>query len=132
MGWVFLTLLEGWMFMSKSMSSDRLGRGANQLLLCVAALSLFAGMALPARAGDIPRAKMHAAPVYPQVAKSNGISGEVYVEAVVDPEGNVKDVRPVAGNLLLSTAARQAVRQWKFAPGVTDRVVVVAFNFTNP
>jgi TonB family protein len=120
------------MFISTSVGSDRMGRRAKQLLLCVAALSLFAGMALPAWAGDIPRAKTHVEPVYPQVAKSSGISGEVYVEAVVDSHGNVTDVRPASGNLLLSTAAQKAVRQWKFAPGATDRVVVVAFNFVNP
>ncbi len=120
------------MLTSEPRNSDRIWLRAKQFLLSFAAITLLAGMALPARAGNIPRVNTRVAPVYPQVAKSNGISGQVYVEAVVDSQGNVKDVRPVSGNLLLSTAAQHAVRQWKFAPGVTDRVVVVAFKFVNP
>jgi TonB family protein len=116
----------------ESTNSDRVWRGAKQVLLSVAALALSVGMALPARAGDIPGVKKNVTPVYPQVAKNMKLFGEVYVEAVVDPEGTVKDVRPVSGAILLSQAAKDAVRQWKFAPGAGDRVVVVAFNFVNP
>jgi TonB family protein len=94
-------------------------------------------MALPARAGDIPRMRMHGSqaypsPTYPQMAKNMKLSGEVYLEVIVDPQGNVKEVRPSAGPSILSQAARDAVRHWKFAPGPYDHVVVVAFNFTNP
>lgn len=117
---------------SESRNSNRNWRGVKQLLLSIAALTLFAGLALPARAGDFASVKSRVTPVYPQVAKSMGIFGQVYVEAVVDSDGNVKDVRPVSGNFLLSTAAQHAVRQWKFAPGVSDRWVIVAFNFINP
>jgi TonB family protein len=116
----------------KSINSDRVWRGAKQVLLSVAALALSIGMALPARAGDIPGVKKNVTPAYPQAAKNLKIFGEVYVEAVVDPDGNVKDVRPVSGAMMLSQAAKDAVRQWKFAPSASERVVVVAFNFVNP
>ncbi|HEY1806230.1 MAG TPA: energy transducer TonB [Terracidiphilus sp.] len=81
--------------------------------------------------------KMHAAPAYPtptypQVAKNLKLSGEVVLEVVVDPQGNVKEVRPSKGPFILAQAARDAVRRWKFSLGSYDHVVVIAFNFTNP
>jgi TonB family protein len=119
-----------------SIRSDRVWRRAKQVVLSLAALTLAAGMALPARAGDIPRMKMHPSqtnptPAYPQVAKSMNLSGEVFLEVVVDPQGNIKEVRPSSGPYILSRAATEAVRHWKFAPGPYEHVVVVAFNFTN-
>ncbi len=121
----------------KSIRSDRIIRGAKRAVLFLSALALAAGMALPARAGDIPRMKLQMAPTnripaYPQVAKNMKLSGEVLLEVVVDPEGNVKEVRPGGGLAILSRAAGDAVRHWKFAPGPCDHVVVMAFNFTNP
>lgn len=121
----------------ESVRSDHAWRGAKQAVLSLAALALAAGMVLPARAGDIPRMKMHGsqanlAPAYPQMAKNMKLSGEVYLEVVVDPQGNIKEVRPNAGPAIFSQAAANAVRHWKFAPGPYEHVVVVAFNFANP
>ena len=121
----------------KSIRSARVWRGAEQAMLPLAALALAAAMAPPARAGDFPRMKIHGsqanpAPTYPLVAKNMKLSGEVYLEVVVDTQGNIQGVRPTAGPSILSQAAADAVRQWKFASGPYDHVVVVAFNFTNP
>jgi TonB family protein len=137
MGWVFLRLVEDRMNPGESIRSDCIWRGAKQAVLSLAALALAAGMSLPARAGDIPRMKMHGmqanpAPTYPQTAKNMKLSGEVYLEVVVNPQGAIKEVRPTAGPSILSRAAMDAVRQWKFASGPYEHVVVVAFNFTNP
>ncbi len=125
------------MNMGSSIHSDFGWRGVKQLLLSTIALALVAGMALPARAGDTRGMKTEVAqafpsPSYPQAAKAMKLSGEVYLEVVVGPQGNVKEVRSGKGPFILSQAAREAVRQWKFSPGACDRVVVVAFNFTNP
>ncbi len=57
------------------------------------------------------------------------ISGEVKLEATVDAQGKVKDVKAVSGNHMLEVAAEDAVRQWKFEPGDGDATVVVAVNF---
>jgi TonB family protein len=60
-------------------------------------------------------------PVYPEIAKRMHITGEVELQVTVDPQGKVKDVKPVSGNHVLSSAAEDAVRQWKY--------VTVTINF---
>lgn len=98
-------------------------------MLQVAALVLLVGLALPARAGDDRAVKSRVAPVYPEIAKRLRIGGEVKLEAVVDAQGKVKDVKALSGNHLLGTAAEDAVRQWKFEPGDGDATVNVEVNF---
>jgi TonB family protein len=92
-------------------------------------LALLLTLALPARAGDERAVKSRVAPVYPEIAKRMKISGEVKLEATVDAQGKVKDVKPVSGNHMLEVAAEDAVRQWRFEPGDGDATVVVAVNF---
>lgn len=58
------------------------------------------------------------------------IGGGVRLEATVDAQGKVKDVKPVSGNHMLEVAAEDAVRQWKLAPGDGDAVVTVSVNLT--
>lgn len=58
-------------------------------------------------------------PEYPQVAKQLKLEGTVEVEAVVSEQGTVDDVRIVSGNPVLTKAAAQAVKKWKFTP-ITD------------
>jgi protein TonB len=77
-------------------------------------------------------------PVYPMLAVHANIRGTVIVEAIVDAEGRVTDVkllRPV--HQLLDHAAVEAVRQWQYAPlilnGTPERfvlTVVLSFNLT--
>ncbi|MGH9600615.1 MAG: energy transducer TonB [Terracidiphilus sp.] len=91
------------------------------------ALVLFT--ALPAWA--VARAvKSRVAPVYPEIARRMGISGEVQLAATVNAKGKVTDVKEVRGNHILSLAAAEAVRQWKFEPGQGIDTVNVAINFT--
>jgi TonB family protein len=99
-------------------------------LLQAAAFALLVIVALPARAGDDRAVKSRVAPVYPEIAKRLRVSGEVKLEATVDAQGKVKDVKPVSGNHMLEEAAEDAVRQWKFEPGDGDATVTVAINFT--
>lgn len=100
-----------------------------RLLQAVAMASLLA-LALPVRAGDDRPVKTRIAPVYPEIAKRMHITGEVRLQAVVDADGKVTDVKPVSGNQLLEVAAEDAVRQWKFAPGDGNATVDVEVNFT--
>jgi TonB family protein len=99
-------------------------------LLQAAALVLIVAFALPARAGDDRAVKSRVAPVYPEIAKRMHITGEVKLEATVDAQGKVKDLKPVSGNHMLEIAAEDAVRQWKFAAGDGDSVVPVTVNFS--
>ena len=55
-------------------------------------------------------------PVYPEVARKAGIEGLVVLDAVIAPDGSVKDLRPVSGPPLLVRSATEAVQSWKFEP----------------
>jgi periplasmic protein TonB len=63
-----------------------------------------------------PRPLVQTAPVYPVLAKQTKLEGIVSIDAVIDTEGNVVEMRVVSGNPLLIPAALQAVRQWKYEP----------------
>ncbi len=63
-----------------------------------------------------PRALLQPAPIYPTIARQARIQGVVSIDAVIDPEGNVAEMRAVSGPPLLISAALEAVRQWKYEP----------------
>ena len=94
-----------------------------------AALALIVVMAMPAWAGDDRAVKSRVTPVYPEIAKRMHIGGSVKLEATVDAQGKVTDVKAISGNHMLSVAAEDAVRQWKFVPNSTDSNVSVEVNF---
>jgi protein TonB len=57
---------------------------------------------------------------YPAVAKQLKIEGSVELEAVVGENGEVIKVNIVSGNPVLTAAAVQAVKRWKFKPFLED------------
>jgi periplasmic protein TonB len=62
-------------------------------------------------------------PVYPDIAVSARIRGVVILEANVDKDGRVVDVRVLrSANLLLDAAAITAVRQWQYRPLILNGV----------
>ncbi len=92
------------------------------------AVALLAGMAMPMHAED--RAiKSRVAPVYPEIAKRMKIGGVVKLDVTVDADGKVTDVKPVSGNQMLSAAAQEAVRRWRFAPGTGEATMNIDINF---
>jgi protein TonB len=73
-------------------------------------------------------------PVYPDIAMRARISGMVVLEAVIDAEGRVVNVKVLRSVPMLDQAAIDAVRQWEFTPtrlnGVAVPVVMtVTVNF---
>lgn len=94
-----------------------------------AALALLVALAIPARASDDRAVKQRVPPVYPELAKRMKITGEVTVEATVDPEGKVTDARAISGSKTLSPAAEDAVRKWRFVPGPDVSHVDVSVKF---
>jgi periplasmic protein TonB len=68
--------------------------------------------------GDIrtPTKTKHVPPIYPEIARTNRIQGVVMLEAVINEQGQVRDVRVVRSVPLLDNAAIDAVRQWQFTP----------------
>jgi TonB family protein len=100
-------------------------------MLQAAALALILAMVLPARAADERVVKTRVAPVYPEIAKRMRISGAVKMEATVDADGSVKDVKTVSGNHMLAVAAEDAVRHWKFVTGSGNSIVNLEVNFAS-
>jgi TonB family protein len=104
-------------------------RRAGLRLAQAAALALVVALAMPARAADGRAVKTRIAPAYPEIAKRMRISGIVRLAVTVDPEGKVTDVKPLSGNTMLSTAAAEAVRRWRFEPG-SESTEEIALNFS--
>ncbi len=77
-------------------------------------------------------------PVYHPLAVRANITGTVILEAIVDRDGRVADVRTLrSAHRLLDDAAIEAVRQWQYVPlvlnGIPERfvlTVVLSFNLT--
>ncbi len=55
-------------------------------------------------------------PIYPALARHAKVQGDVLIDAVIDPEGRVVEMRLVSGHPLLVEAALNAVKQWRYQP----------------
>jgi len=108
--------------------SGRFGCAGTKLVQA-GALALMLVTALPAMASDSRAVKSRVSPVYPEIAKRMRVSGLVKLEAAVDPQGKVTDVKEVSGNHTLAVAAKEALLHWKFAPADSDTNEAVEINF---
>jgi TonB family protein len=76
-------------------------------------------------------------PSYPEQAVKAGLQGAVVLQAWIDKDGNVRDLKLVDGSLLLGKAAVKAVKQWRYRPYLLNGVAVdaetyVTVNFRLP
>jgi len=55
-------------------------------------------------------------PTYPTLAKAARVQGEVLLRAIIDTNGNIKDLQLVSGHPMLVPAAIEAVQQWRYKP----------------
>jgi len=55
-------------------------------------------------------------PNYPMLAKQMKVQGSVILQALIGKEGSIQDLQVISGPAILSTAALEAVRQWRFKP----------------
>ena len=79
---------------------------------------------------ELPVALVKVPPEYPDVAREAGVSGTVWVKALVGKGGTVRDVVVEAGPPILYDSTLDAVWQWTFKPARLDGVpldVWVAF-----
>jgi TonB family protein len=116
------------------MNSVRLGNDScsfrkTAAKLCLAA-SLAIALALPIRAASDREVRTRVAPAYPEIARRLRVTGVIRVEATVDPSGKVIDTKTVSGSRLLSPAAEDAVRKWRFEPAPEQSTVEVTVNFS--
>jgi protein TonB len=84
--------------------------------------------------GDVkaPIVDNRAQPDYTETARKARIAGVVIVEAIIDKNGNVDDVKVVKGLPMgLADEAVKAVKKWKFKPGTHNgQAVATIFNLT--
>ncbi|MEP6915400.1 MAG: energy transducer TonB [Acidobacteriota bacterium] len=82
-----------------------------------------------------PKKTKDVAPVYPALAQSARVSGEVTIDATIGADGKVIDAKVVHSIPLLDQAALDAVQQWEYLPTMLNGVpvpilVTVKVNFT--
>ncbi len=72
--------------------------------------------------GDVRPAKMISSvpPLYPPLAKSQHVSGDVRIDALIDANGRVTAMKVVSGPTLLHQSAMDSLRQWKYQPATLD------------
>ncbi len=75
------------------------------------------GLMPPKKMKDVP-------PAYPAAAQEARVQGVVIMEARVDEQGNVSDVRVLRSIPLLDEAAVDAVKQWQYTPTLMNGVAV--------
>src|SRR5271165_4265289 len=93
------------------------------------AVALSLALTMPSGATGERAVKSRVAPVYPEIAKRLKIEGTVKIEATVDADGKVSEVKTLTGAHVLSSAAEEAVRKWRFAPSEAQTKVEVEVNF---
>ena len=76
-------------------------------------------------------------PDYPEEARRQGVQGAVVLEVHINPDGAVRELKLISGPSVLTHAATDAVRQWKFKPHTinghrAEMQTVVTLNFRLP
>jgi TonB family protein len=69
-------------------------------------------------------------PLYPSLARTMNIVGNVRAEVLVGPNGTVKSVEVKGGHPLLAQAAQNALRQWKWEPASRETHESVELRFS--
>lgn len=63
-----------------------------------------------------PKPIIQVHPDYPSLARQAHIQGQVQIDAVLDEQGNVVEMKVVSGPPLLYQAALDALKKWKYEP----------------
>ncbi len=75
-----------------------------------------------------PKRTRFVEPRYPEEARAQGLQSVVILELTLDPEGAVREVRPMRGAPELVPAAVEAAREWRYEPTLVEgRAVLAAF-----
>ena len=74
-------------------------------------------------------------PVYPPLARQARIYGQVVLQAVISKAGTIENLHLVSGHPMLTQAAMDAVKQWRYRPYILNGEPVevetqVTVNFT--
>ena len=55
-------------------------------------------------------------PIYPPIARQARVQGAVELRAIISKNGTIENLLVVSGHPMLSAAAIEAVRQWRYRP----------------
>lgn len=74
-------------------------------------------------------------PSYPMLAKQMKVQGAVVLQALIGRSGSIEDLHVLSGPAILSSAAMEAVKQWRFKPyfqagRAVDTEARITVNFT--
>lgn len=74
-------------------------------------------------------------PAYPMLAKQMRVQGSVVLQALIGRDGGIQDLHVLSGPDILSSAAMEAVKQWRFKPYYQNGLAVeteahITVNFT--
>lgn len=78
---------------------------------------------------DYRPVKVRVEPVYPAIARQLKLRGTVQLQAIVSPDGAVKEVVVVGGHPLLAQAASRAVMQWRYQVAGRETTEHIKINF---
>jgi len=95
------------------------------LLLAIIALASW----FPLFAQDGRKMKSGAQPAYPELARKNNIVGTARLEIVIAADGSVKDIKVLGGSPVLTQAAVDAVKKWKYEPAQSESSAILKFDF---
>jgi protein TonB len=63
-------------------------------------------------------------PVYPPLARSARIQGQVVLAAIISKAGTIQHLQVLSGHPMLVNAALEAVSQWRYRPYVLNGEVI--------
>jgi periplasmic protein TonB len=74
-------------------------------------------------------------PGYPLLARQMKVQGSVILQALINRDGSIQDLHILSGPPILASAAREAVRQWRFKPHYqgaepVETLAKITVNFT--
>lgn len=76
-------------------------------------------------------------PAYPPIAKTARIQGSVVLRAIISKNGHIENLQVISGHPMLTQAALDAVRQWRYKPYYlngepveVDTTITVNFSLT--
>jgi protein TonB len=59
-------------------------------------------------------------PAYPPLARTARIQGVVVLQAVISKQGTIENLSVLTGHPMLTAAAIEAVRQWRYRPYILN------------
>jgi protein TonB len=76
-----------------------------------------------------------ATPAYPALAKQARVAGTVRLTAIIGRDGAIRNLQVMSGHALLTAAALEAVKQWRYQPTLlndepVEVITQIDVNFT--